>query len=124
MNARDVLSIMLQIIEAHAALIVSDCLLVVGIVMLSCRIEKMMRGVTALRVFVQHFLLSCSLGGALLLSFGDLYKWGPACVAGGVVVFFAMSMKRWRQAPPQGTKRARPLHEHDLRHVAGGKAER
>lgn len=124
MNANDVLELMLRIVGQHAALIVSDGLLLAGIFMLACRIEKMMRGVTELRVFVQHFALACSLGAALLLSFGELSDWGPACVAGGVVFFFAMSLKRWRQAPPNGTKRARPVADHELRHVAGGRSER
>ncbi len=124
MNANDVLELMLRIVGQHAALIVSDGLLLAGIFMLACRIEKMMRGVTELRVFVQHFALACSLGAALLLSFGDHSDWGPACVAGGVVFFFLMSLKRWRQAPPQGTKRARPVADHELRHVAGGRSER
>lgn len=124
MNARDVLEIMLHIIENNAALIVSDSLLVAGIVILACRIEKMMRGVTELRVFVQHFALACSLGAALLLSFGELSEWGPAAVSGGIVFFFAMSLKRWRQAPPQGTKRVRPVADHELRHVTGGSSER
>ena len=61
MNTNDVLDIMIRIIQAHAALLVSDGLLVAGIIMLACRIEKMMRGVTELRVFVQHFALACSL---------------------------------------------------------------
>lgn len=124
MNAGDILELMLRIVGQHAALIVSDGLLVAGIVMLACRIEKMMRGVTELRVFVQHFALACSLGAAFLLSFGEHSEWGSASVAGGIVFFFMLSLKRWRQAPPQGTKRVRPVADHELRHVTGGSSER
>ncbi len=124
MNATDMLELIARIIELHAPLIVSDSLLVAGVVILACRIEKMMRGVTELRVVLQHFALACSLGGAILLSFGELSEWGPACVAAGVVFFFLLSLKRWRQAPPQGTKRVRTMPDHELRHVAGGRSER
>lgn len=120
MNGSDVFMLMFDLMLAHLPVVLSDALLVAGCVVLACRIDKMMRGVTSLRVFLQHAALAMGMFGAFLLSFTTFSAWGPVSVAAGVLVFLLLSLSRWRYAPPAGTNRAHPVRARDLRHVAGG----
>lgn len=121
MNGSDVLLILLELMLGNLPMIAADAMLVVGCIMIACRIEKMMRGVTAVRVFLQHAALALGMFNAFLLSFTKFAAWGTASVAAGVLVFFLLSLSRWRYAPPVGTERTRPLSPKHMRHVAGGR---
>lgn len=121
MNGGDVLLILLDLTLGNLPTVAADVMLVVGCIVIACRIEKMMRGVTALRVFLQHAALALGMFNAFLLSFTKFAAWGTASVAAGVLIFFLLSLSRWRYAPPSGTERARPLSPKHMRNVAGGR---
>lgn len=120
MNGGDVLLILFELMLGNLPTVASDTMLVAGCVMIACRIEKMMRGVTAVRVFIQHAALALGMFNAFLLSFTKFSAWGTASVAAGVLIFFLFSLSRWRYAPPAGTERPRPLASKHMRHVHGG----
>ena len=101
-------------VVAHVALAISVCFI------LGCRVAKMMRGVTALSVFLQHATLAVGMFGSVLLSFSGHTEWAAASGSAGALVFLLMSMRRWRFSPPAGTNRAHPVPPHQLRHVTGG----
>lgn len=120
MSGGDVLLILFHLMLGNLPMVAADAMLVVGCIMIACRIEKMMRGVTAVRVFLQHAALALGMFNAFLLSFTKFAAWGTASVAAGVLVFFLLSLSRWRYAPPSGTERPRPLSPKHMRHVHGG----
>ena len=121
MSAVDVLSALWALVVYNASTVVEGVLGAVVCTVLACRINKMMRGVTAVRVFIQHAALALGMFNAFLLSFTKFAAWGTASVAAGVLIFFLLSLARWRYAPPAGTERPRPLSSEHMRHAAGGR---
>jgi len=121
MNAADLFAVLWTLVLYNLPAVIAGALGVVVCFMLGCRIAKMMRGVTALGVFLQHAFLAIGVFGAVLLLFSGRSEWSPASAIAGVLIFLLLSLRRWRYAPPAGTVRAKPLDLSQLRHVHGGK---
>lgn len=120
MSATDVISALWTMVVYNASTVVEGVLGAVVCTVLACRINKMMHGVTAVVVFVQHAVLAIGVFGSVLLSFAGHGEWSAASAVAGVLVFLLLSVNRWRHAPPAGTARPAALEVHQLRHVHGG----
>jgi len=103
--------------------IVSMLLTLAGCFMLMCRVDKMVKGVTKWNVFFQHAILALSMFVSAVLNFTEFDDWSPAALAFGIVVFFSLSLNRWRHQAPQGTTKAADLDESNFVHVVGGSRE-
>lgn len=90
---------------------------------LACRIDKMMKGVTQQKVFLQHFLLGMSVFGAWLLGFSKYAEWSEAIIVLGVLQFFLFSLKRWKNKAPDDTVKEEltELPRESWPHVVGGR---
>jgi hypothetical protein len=98
-------------------------LLAIGLcIIIACRIDKMLKGVTLPGVFWQHAILGVCAFAGLVLGFTQYQEWAAVVFAAGVFQFFLFSLKRWRKRAPDDTMR--PLEEiplDQLKHVAGGR---
>jgi hypothetical protein len=118
MNVFDVLELLLSVIRAHAPLIVSNALSAAAAIVLARRVAKMQKGVTSIRVFLQHASLAAALAGSVLITFTAWSAWAPAFLSAGILSFFALSLQRWRIAAPTGTMRSNPLEHAPARRLA------
>ena len=118
MSATDLLSALWALMLYNLPVVANVALAISVCVILGCRVAKMMRGVTALSVFLQHATLAVGMFGSVLLSFSGHTAWAAASGSAGALVFLLMSMRRF--SPPAGTNRAHPVPPHQLRHVTGG----
>ena len=82
---------------AYGLLIAALC------VVLACRIEKMVHGVTQPSVFMQHFVLAVAAFASWVVGFTSLEQWNTSILSGGVLAFFLFSRKRWRFSAPDDT---------------------
>jgi hypothetical protein len=90
-------------------------------IIIACRIDKMLKGVTMPSIFWQHAILGICAFAGLVAGFTEYQEWSGAILALGVFQFFLFSLKRWRKHAPGDT--IRPLEEiphEQLRHVVGG----
>lgn len=94
--------------------IVSQVLTGIACGIIACRADKMLKGTTDGRVFLQHAGLGVALFASLVIQFTQYRAWAGALIAGGVVFFFAMSRKRWERAAPDGTTKPGELGPPEL----------
>jgi len=103
--------------------IVSMLLTLAGCFMLMCRVDKMVKGVTKWTVFFQHAILALSMFVSAVLNFTPYDDWSAASLAFGVVIFFSLSIQRWRYQAPTGTTKPADLDESSYVHIVGGSRE-
>lgn len=99
-------------------LFVSMLLVLVACGMILCRIEKMMKGVTKTRVFLQYATMAGAMFGAMLLLFTPYFGLALGTAALGVIVYLWLSMNRWRYGAPKGTLNE-SLSEADMAKING-----
>jgi hypothetical protein len=86
-----------------------------------CRFGKMGRETSSSVAWQYAALFSGCLGAFLLQFVPQLSRWSLTTALIGVVVFLALSSKRWRRGAPDGTRKLRRLSEDQLHQVVGGK---
>lgn len=91
--------------------------------MIACRIDKMNKGVTQQRVFLQHFLLGVAVFASFIVGFTSYKEWSAVILSVGVLQFFTFSIGRWRKHAPDDTVKEEltELPRDSWPHVVGGK---
>lgn len=83
--------------------IATQALTILACGIIACRVDKMLKGATAPGVFIQHAVLGVALFASSVIQFTVYRAWAGSLVSAGLVFFFVMSRKRWKNSAPEGT---------------------
>jgi hypothetical protein len=100
---------------------VAGALTLIACFMLLCRIDKMRKGHTKPVVFLQHAAMAFGMFASVILDFTVYEDFSNAAMALGVIIFFALSLKRWAHGAPEDTTKPMLLDPVEWNHVSGGK---
>jgi hypothetical protein len=103
--------------------VIAGLLTLIACFMLLCRIDKMKRGTTKPIVFLQHAAMAMGMFASVVLDFTVYEDYSNAAMALGVIIFFALSVKRWAHGAPEDTTKPMLLEPVEWNHVSGGKRE-